>query len=388
MDAREEARWLSRLTLHRRALHRIPEPGNGEHETGAYLRHVLEGLAPDELDAFAGTGLRAVFLSKAPKARTLAFRADMDALPIEEPEGCPFRSLHPGWMHACGHDGHMANLLALAEWISENRASLPASVLLLFQPAEETTGGARRMIEDGALRNPDADAVYGMHMMPDVPIGRIALRPGPVMASTCEWDFILTGKSAHGAAPHEGRDTIAAAAHLMTLLQTTVARSVDPCREALITIGRIEGGVQRNVIAERTVLSGICRTFSNAVYDALEQRVQAVCRGTAEAFGLSVEMNKGVFYPCTENDPQETARLIPLLGGAYLPAKPKMTAEDFSYYQLAKPGVFAFCGCMDDRHAAPLHSPDFGFDERALLAGFSLFRRIIESEGSGIDGHL
>ena len=368
--------YLDLLREHRRALHRMPEIGEHEVQTQAYLLQQLRQLAPDDLRPFAGTGVRAVFRGNG-TGRVIAFRADIDALPVREETGCPYASQHEGRMHACGHDGHMANLLALAAWLRDHRDVLADDVVLLFQPAEETVGGAKRMIDEGALENPHVEVIYGMHMMPDVPKGKIAACAGPIMAQTCEMDFVIHGASAHGATPHLGRDAITAMGHLLTLLQTTVARCVDPCRQALITIGRVRAGEQRNILADRAELEGIVRTFSNAVYEALEQRIRDDLRAVEAAFGVTTEFIKRVYYPCVENDAAEFERVRQVLGERYVPAKPRMTAEDFSYYQLSVPGVFVFCGCMDETHSAPLHASTFDFDEEALLPGLALFAGLV-----------
>ena len=179
----EASRYEQQLRKHRRALHRIPELGYEEIKTHEYLMRHLEKLAPDDLRVFAQTGIRAVFRGYG-TGRVIAFRSDIDALPIQEATGCTFASEHSGRMHACGHDGHMANLLTFAQWLSEHRSQLKDDVVLLFQPAEETTGGARRMIEEGALEEPHVQAVYGMHMMPDVPLGKVSTCVGAMMAQT------------------------------------------------------------------------------------------------------------------------------------------------------------------------------------------------------------
>lgn len=365
------------LRTHRRALHRIPEIGEAEFKTHDYLMRQLERLVPDDLRTFAGTGIRAVFRGSG-QGRVIAFRADIDALPVTEETGCSYASTHPGRMHACGHDGHMANLLAFAQWLSENRAGLRDDVVLLFQPAEETVGGAKRMIDEGALKDPDVQVIYGMHMMPDVPKGRIAVCAGPIMAQTCEMDFIIHGRAAHGATPHLGCDAIAAMGHLITLLQTTVARRVDPCRQALITIGRVTAGEQRNILADRAQLEGIVRTFSNRVYEDLEEKIRADLRAVEAAFGVTCEFVKRVYYPCVENDEAEFERVRDLLGDCFMQAKPRMTAEDFSYYQLSVPGVFMFCGCQDESHASALHAATFDFDEHALLPGLAAFSSLVQ----------
>ena len=368
--------YLDMLRMHRRALHRIPEVGDAEYKTQKYLLGELEKLSPDDLRVFAGTGVRAVFRGNG-QGRVLAFRSDIDALPVKENTGCAFASEHEGFMHACGHDGHMANLLAFAAWLNAHRGALIDDVVLLFQPAEETVGGAKRMIDEGALENPKVDVIYGMHMMPDVPKGRIATCAGPIMAQTCEMDFIIHGRSAHGATPHLGQDAITAMGHLLTLFQTTVARSVDPCQQALITIGKVTAGTQRNILAHTAQMEGIVRTFSNKVYEGLEERIRADLAGVDAAFGVKTDFIKKVYYPCVENDPDEFERVKALLGDKFMQAKPRMTAEDFSYYQLSVPGVFVFCGCMDEKHSAPLHAAEFDFDEEAMLPALALFASLV-----------
>lgn len=373
---RQAEGYLPLLRAHRRALHRIPETGYLEEKTHAYLMEQLEALHPDDLRTFAKTGVRAVFRGNG-TGRVLGFRSDIDALPVAEETGCEYASTHPGYMHACGHDGHMANLLTFAKWISDHRSILCDDVVLLFQPAEETIGGAKRMIDEGALKDPDVQVIYGMHLMPDVPKGKIAACAGPIMAQTCEMDFVIHGKSAHGATPHLGVDAVSAMGHLITLLQTTVARCVDPCQQALITIGKAQAGTQRNILASEARMEGIVRTFSNRVYDQLEARIRADLAAVDAAFGTTTEFIKRVFYPCVENDAAETERIRSMLGDAFVPAIPRMTAEDFSYYQLSVPGVFVLCGCMDDQHTAPLHASTFDFDETALVPGLALFAGLV-----------
>ncbi len=373
------ASYLEELRAHRRALHRIPEVGEAEYKTQAYILNHLRTLAPDDLRVFADTGVRAVFHGNG-TGRVVAFRADIDALPVKEGTDCFFASEHEGFMHACGHDGHMANLLTFASFIAANRKKLRDDVVLLFQPAEETVGGADRMVSEGALENPHVDVIYGMHVMPDVPKGKIAACAGPLMAQTCEMDFVIHGQSAHGATPHLGKDAVMAMAHLLTLFQTTVARSVDPCQQALLTIGKVEAGKQRNILAAQAKMEGIVRTFSNKVYEGLEARIREDIKGVETAFGVEIEFIKRVYYPCVDNDESEFERVRVQLGERFIPAKPRMTAEDFSYYQLSVPGVFVFCGTMDEVHKAPLHSPEFDFDEEALLPGLALFAGLVSME--------
>jgi len=377
LNENEIAAFEERLRIHRRALHLIPEVGYQEKKTQEYLIGQLKRLSPDDLRVFAETGVRAVFNGNG-TGRVVAFRSDIDALPVAEETGCSYASEHPGFMHACGHDGHMANLLTFAQYIAEHRNQLADTVVLLFQPAEETIGGAKRMIDEGALENPHVDVVFGMHLMPDIPVGKIASCQGPIMAQTCEMDFVVHGQSAHGATPHLGRDSITAMAHLLTLFQTSVARCIDPCQQALITIGKVTAGTQRNILASTAQMEGIVRTFSNRVYDILEQRIRDDIRGVEAAFGVKVDFIKRVFYPCVENDAKEFERVRKAAGDRFVQAVPKMTAEDFSYYQLNVPGVFVFCGCGDEKHQSPLHASTFDFDEAALLPALELFIRLVD----------
>lgn len=379
----ETMKYLDVLVRHRRALHQIPETGYQEFKTQRYIMDALAPLAPDVLEKVGITGVRAVFSASISynmtdgKNRCIAFRADMDALPVKEATGLAFASTHEGFMHACGHDGHMAALLALGQYIATHREAIHATVVLIFQPAEETTGGAKHLIDCGVLNDPHVDAVYGMHMMPDVPLGKIGTCKGPLMASTTELQFTMNGKGAHGASPHLGIDALAAAAHLYTLMQTTLARCIDPKKPAVITIGRMEAGSQRNIIPETAHMEGIIRTLSNDVYTDLMSKILRDARAVEMAFGVTCEVKQGVMYPCTENDAALTADIIEILGDRFELQEPRMFAEDFSYYQLERPGVFVFCGCMDERHTEPLHASKFDFDEAALLYGLELYIQLI-----------
>ncbi len=371
-------RYLPDLTAHRRALHRIPERGNQEWETKQYLLDCLVRCRPDELTEMLDTGIRCVFRGNGSKG-AIAFRADMDALPVEEPEGCPFGSVHPGRMHACGHDGHMAMLLTLAQFLSEHR-NLPRDVVLIFQPAEETTGGADRMVKAGALLNPEVCEIYGLHMMPDVPLGTIACVKGPIMASTCEIDVRFDGQASHGAAPHLGRDAILASAYFLTELQSIISRRIDPAERAVVTIGHMEAGRIRNTLADEAKLEGIVRTYSNDVFDKIEVLIRSLISGIEAGFDVRGTLTKHVYYPCTCNDAAAFERVRRTAGERFAEAVPRMTAEDFSYYQLACPGAFAFLGCKDERYGQPLHSPLFGFDEHALVYGLALYAGLIFEE--------
>jgi len=370
------AAQFARICADRSALHRIPEESGQERKTQQYLLDALAALAPDELAPCADTGVRAVFRGDG-SGRCVAFRADMDALRITEGTGRADASEHPGRMHACGHDGHMACLLALARLVAGQRHTLRGHVVLLFQPAEESVGGARRMIEAGALENPKVDAIYALHMMPDLPVGKIGTDVGALMASAGEVDITIHGRAAHGAMPHQGADAVAAAAHLYTLLQTTITRRVNPLERVLITVGRLRAGDRRNVIAHHALLECTVRTFSNEVHAQLLTYIQDDMRAVEAAFGVRCEMREPFGYPCLQNDEGEVQRLAQAAGDSLVQVPPKMTAEDFSFFQQQVPGAYCFCGCLDDTYQAPLHNPKFDFDEHALLWGVQLFHNLL-----------
>lgn len=359
----------------RRALHRIPEAGTQEFKTGAYLRAELRALGADRVETLAGTGVRALFLAEGAKD-TIGIRADMDALSIAEPEGLPFRSEHEGFMHACGHDAHMALALGAGAMAARLRAQgrLRVNVALLFQPAEESIGGAERMIADGALENPRVSRVYGLHVMPGVPVGKIALSAGPVMASTNEFDIDIEGRAAHGAMPHLGADAVAAAAHIIGLLQAVHARAVDPSERRLVTIGRVTAGDRRNIIARSAHLEGIMRTFSSDADRDVTAAVAAALAATDAAFGTSSRYSVFASYPAVVNPPEETAACAALIGGDAVPQRALLVAEDFSFYQRARPAVFGFLGIGD---CPPLHAGGFCLDESALAAGLEYYLRLM-----------
>jgi amidohydrolase len=379
MKISEEAQsLLEELKRVRRELHRIPETAYTERQTGDYIVRYLEKLKPDKIERMAETGVRAVFMAERPE-KTLAFRADMDALPIPEETACAFASQHEGAMHACGHDAHMAMVLCLASLISGHRENLKHNIVLLFQPAEETIGGAAAMIKEGALKDPDVDEIYGMHLWPDIEAGRIGLKAGAVMARMCDLNIEISGRGAHGAKPHLGIDALVAAAHFINMLQTIVSRSVDPYERAVITVGKIEGGTARNVICEKVRMEGTIRTFKDSVFENAKNRMQDILRGLETAFGVETEYTESMDYPPVVNPEALVSKAQGILDGADVAqVKPIMVSEDFSYFQRAVPGLFLFLGVADESHREPLHSSTFDFDERVMLNGLEAFKRLAE----------
>lgn len=364
------------LCHHRRQLHRIPEEGYHEEKTQQYLLRFLENLGVDEVRVFAATGVRALIKAENP-AGTLAFRADMDALCVTEETGLPFASEHAGYMHACGHDGHMALLLGLARLAMEQHAQLRYNLLLLFQPAEESVGGAARMIEEGALQNPKPDRLFGFHLFPDVPLGKIGLRAGPMMAQACEFDILIHGAATHGATPHKGADAIAAGCQLFNDMQTILTRTIDPYETAVLTIGRMCGGARRNVLADTMLMEGTLRTFSEEVFQKVETGIKQKVESIPAGFGATATYNRVVLYPLVDNPAKETGEVIALLGKeSVVEVKPQMIAEDFSFFQRALPAVYMFLGTGQQGDTQFLHSSRFDFNETALLYGLEVYARL------------
>lgn len=362
----------------RRALHRIPETAYAETQTQAYVESALRLCEPDSLERIAGTGLKAVYYAKQPRS-TIAFRADMDAICVVEQNRVAYRSKHAGMMHACGHDGHMTILLLLASLLQAHRDELRDNVVLLFQPAEEGHGGAKRMIAADALHHPSVDRIYGLHVWPAVEKGKIAVRWGPMMAQTGEFEIIVRGKSAHGAMPQLGVDAIVIAAELITMVQTVITRSIDPHQDALLTIGRIEGGLAHNVIADKVTMSGTLRAFSNEVFSDLIARIESIVRGLQLATGARITFRKLMHYPCVDNPRSLVESVYTLIDKDtdMVIADPVMASEDFSFYQEQVPGLFLLLGAGDETHRMPLHNGKFDFDESVLLTGVELYRRIL-----------
>ena len=373
----EVSALLDDCLRHRRSLHMIPEVGFDLPETHEYILNTIKELEPDSLETLAEAGVKAVWYAENAK-ETLAFRADMDALNAVEETGTEYASRHAGKMHGCGHDGHMTVLLLLAKLIHTHRAKLGVNVVLLFQPGEEGYGGAKRMIAAGALQNPKVDRIYGLHVWPAVPRGKIGIRWGAMMAQSCEFDMIAHGLSAHGASPQMGVDAVVSSAELITMLQSAITRSVDPHQDALLTIGRISGGTARNIIADRVEMNATLRVLSPRVYDDLIRRIHAMADGVAMATGASFDIIERVQYPCVDNPRPMVEHLYTYLdmSDIYL-VDPVMAAEDFACYQQEVPGVFMFLGVNGGKNSQPLHNCRFDFDEDTLLMGVELFWRLL-----------
>ncbi|WP_340023068.1 amidohydrolase [Paenibacillus sp. FSL K6-1096] len=369
----------------RRHLHRHPELSYQEKETSAYVAARLGELGIEVRRSGAGYGLTGILKGRG-SGSTVVLRADMDALAITEESGREYASEHPGVMHACGHDGHTAMLLAAAAYYSARREELRGEIRFLFQPAEEVCpGGAVGMIAEGVLEG--ADAVYGLHLWTPLPIGTVGSAPGPLMASADEFFIELTGKGGHGGMPHRTVDSIVAGAALVTALQSIVSRNVDPLRPAVVSVGTIQGGSAQNIIAERCRITGTVRAFDEETRQLIRRRIEEITASIAAAHGAEASVDYMMGYPPLVNDEAEYrrfARVAPqALGeGAQVILMEKiMPAEDFSYYVKEIPGCFIFVGAGNsDKNAVyPHHHSRFDFDEDAMLSGLKLLIAMADS---------
>jgi amidohydrolase len=356
-----------RIVAWRRDLHRHPEVAHCETWTSDYLRAHFRRLGIPVRKS-AGTGLRAV-LKGLPGGRTVALRTDIDALPLQEEGGKPYRSLNEGAAHACGHDGHMAALMAAAEALSARRRDFRGTVVFLCQPAEELPpGGAKRMIEEGALAG--VDAVFGLHLWQGFPTGTVASVPGPMMAQSDNFRITVKGKGGHGSMPHTAVDSILAAAALVTALQSVVSRSVDPLKPAVLSFGTVHGGTVYNIIPGEVKLTGTVRTFDLKVQALIKARMREIIDGTCRALGAEADFEYEDGYPPLVNDPASVEFALGAAREAFgeesiLAMDPVMGGEDFAYYLQEIPGAFLFFGAGDGTKF-PHHHPAFDFDERAL----------------------
>ena len=368
--AREIEPWTVDV---RRALHRIPENGFAEYKTQALIMETLSALGipyTTERTWVVGT------IQGGQPGPTVALRAEMDGLPVTEPAECAFRSEHEGWMHACGHDCHMAIQLAAARLLWERRGNLKGRVRLLFQPAEETVGGAAPMAAAGVMEG--VDAVYGLHLQPYMTVGQIDTRPGCLNASTDEVDISVRGRSGHAARPEQCVDAIVCAAQLITALQTLVSRNTSPLMPAVLSLGAIHGGSAPNVICDRVDIRGTLRTADPGLRAFMKERLREICEGTGRTFGAEVDLEITTGYDALINTPEEAARVLRLggrlLGGenARLRESPSMGGEDFAYFVEKAPGAFWHLGCSAALPAPTLHSRDFTVDERCLPIGIAI----------------
>jgi amidohydrolase len=378
------ADFLPEIVDFRHDLHAHPEPSFGEHRTCEKVRQSLEKIPGMSVRGpLAGTGLVAT-LNEDKAGACVALRADLDALPIQEDTGKPYASTNPGYMHACGHDGHTSCLLGAARALSTVADQLPGCVKFVFQPAEEDGAGAEKMCEAGVLESPKVDAIFALHCSPEDPIHNVAINPGPNNAATNPFYITLKGRQAHGAYPHKSIDPIVAGAHLITALQTIASRNVNPMDTVVVTVGMIHGGTAINIIPETCELAGTIRTFNPDTRGKVVQRVREIAERIAETFNAEAEVNIINGYPVLINDDACTdfvARVSRDLLGDHrvrTDRAPGMGAEDFAYYAQQVPAAMFRLGMLPpDMDAWPaLHTPWMDFNDDILPTGIELFSEI------------
>ncbi|WP_374661904.1 M20 aminoacylase family protein [Inhella sp.] len=371
----------------RRDIHRHPELCFNEQRTSDLIASLLQGWGIPVIRGLGKTGVVGV-VQNGNSPRAVGLRADIDALPMTEVNRFAHASSYPGRMHACGHDGHTAMLLAAARHFSRYR-NFDGTVYLVFQPAEEGGGGAREMIKDGLFERCPMDAMFGAHNWPGLAAGEFALAPGPVFASSNEFRIVLKGKGAHGAMPHLGRDPVPVACQLVQAFQTILTRTMRPIDTGVISVTMIHAGEATNVIPESVELQGTVRTFTLPVLDLIEQRMRELSQGLAAAFELAVDFEFHRNYPPTVNHVAETdfvRQALTEMGAKVSHFEPTMGAEDFSYYLLEKPGCYFLIGNGDGAHrpelagAGPctLHNPSYDFNDALIPMGGTMWVQLAE----------
>ena len=383
----------------RRDIHAHPELRFEEHRTADVVASRLESWGIAVTRGLGGTGVVGTIRgtrasaggSGGDSSRAIGLRADMDALPVQEANAFEHRSRHEGKMHACGHDGHTAMLLGAARHLSRHR-DFDGTVHLIFQPAEEGGAGARRMIQDGLFERFPVDAVYGMHNWPGLKVGQFGLRPGPLMASSNEFEIVVHGRGAHAALPYLGIDPIVVASHLVQAFQTIVSRTVKPIDAAVVSVTQIHAGHATNVIPESATLKGTVRTFTLEVLDLVEQSMRTIVQTLPSAFGARGEMRFHRSYPPTINHAREAAFAADVLADMVgehnvdRAVEPVMGAEDFSFMLQAKPGAYLFIGNGEGEHRAhghglgpcTLHNPSYDFNDDLIPIGATFWVRLVE----------
>jgi hippurate hydrolase len=374
----------------RHDIHAHPELQYDVHRTAATVAEKLKAFGCDEVVTGIGrTGVVGVIRGRKQRAdaarKVIGLRADMDALPIAEETQVPYRSTVPGKMHACGHDGHTAMLLGAARYLSETR-NFAGTAVVIFQPAEEGGAGANAMVKDGLMERFAIEEVYGMHNFPGLPVGRFAIRSGPLMASADRITIEITGLGGHAARPHLTVDPIVIGAQIVNQVQSIVARNVDPVDSAVVSIAVFQAGSTDNVIPQTARLGGTVRAFRPETRDLLERRLKAIVEGTAQLHGASARLTYSRDYPVTRNHERQAAFAASVAAEIAgedrvdTNVDPVMGAEDFSFMLQARPGAFIFLGNGD---SAGLHNPAYDFNDEAIPVGASYWVRLVETALAG-----
>jgi len=374
------------ITAWRRDLHANPELRYDVHRTAASVADKLKSFGCDEVVPGIGrTGVVGVIRGNKPGKKVVALRADMDALPLEEETGLPYKSTVAGKMHACGHDGHTAMLLGAAKYLAETR-NFAGTAVVIFQPAEEGGAGALAMVKDGLLTRFGIEEVYGMHNYPGLPVGEFAIRHGAIMASADHIEIALEGKGGHAARPHLSIDTILVGSQIINALQSVVARNVDPLEAAVVSICMFQAGFTDNVIPQHAKLRGTARALTKEVGELLQKRINTVVEGTAKLYGATAKITYTNGYPVLVNHDRQTdfaasiAREIAGNDKVDNDMAPVMGAEDFAFLVQERPGAFIFIGNGD---SAGLHHPAYDFNDDTIPVGTSYWVRLAETALAG-----
>lgn len=373
--------FLAELTALRRDIHAHPELAFDEYRTADIVARELQRYGLEVNRGMARTGVVGV-LKAGNSARMIGLRADMDALPLAEMNEFPHHSKHPGKMHACGHDGHTAILLGAARHLAAN-PDFDGTVVFIFQPAEESEGGAAVMIEDGLFQQFPVDAVFGLHNWPGIPVGEMMAMPGPVMAGTCGFEMHVRGHGCHAAMPHQGIDAIVTGAQLVQALQTVVSRTLHPCDAAVVSVTQFHAGEAWNIIPEEVVMRGTIRTFKPEVQEAVERAIERLCSGIASANGAQISVRFDHRYPPTVNSVAESKFCQQVAAELFGEDKvltdilPSMGAEDFAYMLKEKPGCYVWLGNGPGTGGCTLHNPHYDFNDELLRLGIGYWAHLV-----------
>ncbi len=376
-----ELPFLAELTALRRDIHAHPELAFDERRTADIVAAELARYGLEVHRGLAKTGVVGV-LKAGNSPRMIGLRADMDALPLAELNEFPHHSKHPGKMHACGHDGHTAMLLGAARYLAEN-PDFDGTVVFIFQPAEESEGGAAVMIEDGLFEKFPVEAVFGLHNWPGIPVGEMMAMPGPVMAGTCGFEIHVRGHGCHAAMPHQGIDAIVTGAQLVQALQTVVSRTLHPCDAAVVSVTQFHAGEAWNIIPEEVVMRGTIRSFKPEVQESIERAIERLCSGIAAANGAQISVRFEHRYPPTVNSPVE-AKFCQQVAAEVFGAErvltdilPSMGAEDFAYMLREKPGCYVWLGNGPGTGGCTLHNPHYDFNDQLLTLGVAYWAQLV-----------
>ncbi|ADU69778.1 amidohydrolase [Pantoea sp. At-9b] len=366
---------LEQLVALRRDLHAHPELGYQETRTSDIVARVLAEQGIEVHRGLGGTGVVGV-LQRGSGSRVIGLRADMDALPMQDNGSQPWKSTHDGICHACGHDGHTVMLLGAAIQLAQ-QPDFAGTLVFIFQPAEEGLAGAKAMIDDGLFSRFPCDAVYALHNWPELPLGEVQTRPGPIMAAADRFDITVQGGGGHAAQPHLTRDTLLATSELVVALNTLVARALDPCEPALLSVTRMQGGFSHNMIPAEASITGTVRTFSPTAQDIIETRLRAMAQHVTAAHGLHAEVNYLRYYPATVNSAPEAQLALAAVQQAGMTAQqarqPALTSEDFAFMLQAKPGAYLWIGSAPSQ---PLHHSAYDFNDGLIPHGIQALTAI------------